>query len=117
MAAHLIVGRHDRRRDRRRVVNATRTVFLATVFLACSVYSSQAPAQTEPQGGQPAFGAKPSVPDLDEQVVYQRAFEAVVWAQPAGGGSTGAAGVLPSSGCATTKSTRCRSRPRPSTNS
>jgi len=66
-------------------VNATRTVFLATVFLACSVYSSQAPAQTEPQGGQPAFGAKPSVPDLDEQVVYQRAFEAVVWAQPAVG--------------------------------
>jgi hypothetical protein len=39
--------------------------------------------QTEPLGGQPPLGSKPSVPDLDEQVVYHRAFEAVVWAMPA----------------------------------
>jgi len=37
----------------------------------------------EPLGGQPAPGAKQSVPDLDEQVAYQRAFEAVLWAMPA----------------------------------
>jgi hypothetical protein len=42
-------------------------------------------AQTEPVGGQPALDAKPSVRDLKEQVVYQRAFEAVIWSQPAVG--------------------------------
>jgi hypothetical protein len=40
-------------------------------------------AQTEPLGGQPAPGAKQSFPDLEAQVAYQRAFEAVVWAMPA----------------------------------
>jgi hypothetical protein len=40
-------------------------------------------AQTEPRGGQPAPGSKQSVPDLESQVAYQRAFEAVVWAMPA----------------------------------
>ena len=40
-------------------------------------------AQTEPLGGQPAPGSKPSVADLDYQVKYQRAFEAVMWAVPA----------------------------------
>ena len=39
----------------------------------------------EPLGGQPAPGVKPSVKDLEEQVVYQRAFEAVIWSQPAVG--------------------------------
>ena len=38
---------------------------------------------TEPLGGQPAAGARPSVPDLDYQVAYQRAFEAVLWSIPA----------------------------------
>ncbi len=38
---------------------------------------------TEPLGGQPAPGAKASVQDLEMQVTYQRAFEAVVWSQPA----------------------------------
>jgi hypothetical protein len=37
----------------------------------------------EPLGGQPTPGSKPSVADLDYQVKYQRAFEAVVWAVPA----------------------------------
>jgi hypothetical protein len=39
--------------------------------------------QSEPLGGQPPFGAKPSISDLDAQVAYQRAFEAVIWSQPA----------------------------------
>jgi hypothetical protein len=38
---------------------------------------------TEPLGGQPATGSKASVPDLEYQVRYQRAFEAVVWSIPA----------------------------------
>lgn len=42
-------------------------------------------AQTEPAGGQPDQGAKPSVTNFDDQVAYQRAFEAVVWSQPAVG--------------------------------
>lgn len=33
-------------------------------------------------GGRPAAGAQPSVPDLEAQVAYQRAFEAVVWGMP-----------------------------------
>jgi hypothetical protein len=33
--------------------------------------------------GQPLPGTKQSVPDLEEQVAYHRAFEAVVWAMPA----------------------------------
>ena len=44
---------------------------------------STASAQNEPLGGQPAPGAKQSVSNLDEQVAYQRAFEAVLWAMPA----------------------------------
>ena len=52
----------------------------ATLFL-CLV--SRVNAQTDPLGGQPPIGSKPSVPDLDAQVAYQRAFEAVVWAMPA----------------------------------
>ena len=39
--------------------------------------------QTEPLGGKPAPGSKPSVADLDYQVKYQRAFEAVLWSMPA----------------------------------
>ena len=40
-------------------------------------------AQTEPHGGQPLPGTSQSVPDLEAQVAYQRAFEATVWAMPA----------------------------------
>jgi hypothetical protein len=40
---------------------------------------------TEPIGGQPAPGSKPSVKNLEDQVFYQRAFEAVIWSQPAVG--------------------------------
>jgi len=40
-------------------------------------------AQNKPLGGQPSQGVKQSVPNLDEQAVYQRSFEAVLWAMPA----------------------------------
>jgi hypothetical protein len=57
-----------------------RVVFGLALFLCLAGVVT---AQTEPLGGQPPAGAKPSVKDLEEQVVYQRAFEAVVWSQPA----------------------------------
>ena len=38
---------------------------------------------TDPVGGKPPAGSKPSVEDLDAQVKYQRAFEAVIWSMPA----------------------------------
>lgn len=37
----------------------------------------------EPRAGQPAFDSKPSTEDLQYQVKYHRAFEAVLWALPA----------------------------------
>jgi hypothetical protein len=37
----------------------------------------------EPEGGQPAPGSKSSIKNLEDQVLYQRAFEAVIWSQPA----------------------------------
>ena len=36
-----------------------------------------------PVGGQPAPGTKQSVPDLEYQLKYQRAFEAIIWGMPA----------------------------------
>ena len=65
------------------------------LFVSLVCCSGLAPAQaqkmtaeervkiTEPVGGQPAPVAKPSVADLDNQVIYQRAFEAVIWSLPA----------------------------------
>ena len=38
---------------------------------------------TDPVGGKPPAGAEPSAPDLEYQVKYQRAFEAVLWSMPA----------------------------------
>lgn len=38
---------------------------------------------TDPLGGQPAAGSKPSVADFAYQIKYQRAFEAVLWSLPA----------------------------------
>jgi hypothetical protein len=46
-----------------------------------TVWAQEMP--TEPRGGQPPKGSKPSVKNFTEQVTYQRAFEAVVWSMPA----------------------------------
>ena len=40
-------------------------------------------AQAQAPAGQPPTSTKRIVPDLDAQVAYQRAFEAVLWAMPA----------------------------------
>lgn len=54
-----------------------------TIILAVSLSSGNVKAQTDPVGGKPSPGSKPSVTDLDYQVKYQRAFEAVLWSMPA----------------------------------
>ena len=57
-------------------------------FLAVTVLMGQVHAQsmpTDPIGGRPPAGSKVSVSDLDYQVKYQRAFEAVIWSMPAVG--------------------------------
>src|SRR5271154_7489952 len=59
------------------------TLLAAALICTLAFPAAQAAAQTEPLGGQPAPGAKQSVADLEAQVAYQRAFEAVVWATPA----------------------------------
>jgi hypothetical protein len=56
---------------------------LAALACVLSFASVEVGAQGEPRGGQPPPRSKQSVPDLDAQVAYQRAFEAVVWAMPA----------------------------------
>lgn len=60
-----------------------KTLFVTLSALAVKTFPVSTPAQTELLAGQPAASAKPSVKDLEEQVAYQRAFEAVVWATPA----------------------------------
>jgi hypothetical protein len=55
--------------------------FLCIAALLC--LTALLNAQTEPVGGQPAPNVKQSVNDLDEQIAYQRSFEAVLWAMPA----------------------------------
>jgi hypothetical protein len=55
------------------------SVALTVTFTA----ATYAQAQSEWGTGQPPPGATQSVPDLDAQVAYQRAFEATLWAMPA----------------------------------
>ena len=70
------------------------------VVVAALCSGSVASAQTEPLGGQPAPGAKQSVSNLDEQVAYQRAFDAVLWAMPASAIYRFRAGLLEQPGMA-----------------
>jgi hypothetical protein len=54
---------------------------LLATSLAMPVRAEKMP--TDPLGGKPPAGSKVSVEDLDAQVKYQRAFEAVIWSMPA----------------------------------
>lgn len=66
----------------RAIVRNELTLCLKTAILfLCFVAGAN--AQIETHGGQPGRNAKQSIKDLDEQVAYQRAFEAVLWAMPA----------------------------------
>lgn len=64
-------------------MKSAHVVALLMVLHASVAVATGGQIQTEPRGGQPAAGSTPSVPDLEEQVVYQRTFEAVLWSQPA----------------------------------
>ncbi len=65
-------------------MNTAQRILFATALVGALAFTNiTASAQTEPLGGQPPLGSKPSVKNLEEQVTYQRAFEAVVWSQPA----------------------------------
>jgi len=58
-----------------------KNILLAVILIVTNSIYAQMP--TDPLGGQPPKGAKQSVQDLDYQVKYQRAFEAVIWSMPA----------------------------------
>ena len=58
-------------------------VMATTVVVVLALPVNAADMPTEPRGGQPPAGSKPSVNNFAEQVTYQRAFEAVVWSMPA----------------------------------
>jgi hypothetical protein len=63
------------------VRNQFAALLSSAILFLCFVAGAN--AQTEPHGGQPERKSKQSVKDLNEQVAYQRAFEAVLWAMPA----------------------------------
>jgi hypothetical protein len=56
-------------------------MLLAAIFMVGTPAFAAMP--TDPLGGKPPAGSKQSVKDLDYQVKYQRAFEAVLWSMPA----------------------------------
>ena len=56
-------------------------LLVAGLLIPCISMAATQP--TDPLGGKPPAGSKVSVEDLDYQVKYQRAFEAVLWSVPA----------------------------------
>lgn len=56
-------------------------VWVTALLVPCIATAATMPA--DPIGGKPPAGSKVSVKDLDYQVKYQRAFEAVLWSMPA----------------------------------
>jgi hypothetical protein len=56
---------------------------VTVVIVFAVLCGGSATAQTEWGSRQPPAGAKQSVPDIDAQVAYQRAFEATLWGMPA----------------------------------
>ena len=56
------------------------SVFLATLMAATALHAAGMPS--EPLGGKPPAGWT-FVDSLADQVMYQRAFEAVIWSMPA----------------------------------
>jgi len=61
----------------------TKQLILAALAFSIAMTSFAAEMPTDPRGGMPAKGSKPSVEDLDYQVKYHRSFEAVIWSMPA----------------------------------
>ena len=61
----------------------TTFILFVAFFMGCTAALAELP--TDFIGGKPPAGAKQSVKNLDYQVKYQRAFEAVLWSMPAVG--------------------------------
>jgi len=61
----------------------TNRVMATVLAMLLALVSQNVCAQSDPLGGKPVPGSKPSVADLEYQVKYQRAFEAVLWSMPA----------------------------------
>ncbi|MEP2784729.1 MAG: DUF1214 domain-containing protein [Pseudoruegeria sp.] len=57
--------------------------FLTLVTINAASKADAEDMPSEPRGGQPPAGSQPSKSNFADQVMYQRAFEAVVWSQPA----------------------------------
>jgi hypothetical protein len=68
-------------KTKRNITAALSTVAAIATLTSASAQAAEMP--TEPIGGQPPAGSKVSVKDLEYQVKYQRAFEAVIWGIPA----------------------------------
>ena len=68
-------------KNKRNITTALTILMTLSMLTLASAQSSKMP--TDPIGGQPPAGSKPSVKDLDYQLKYQRAFEAVLWGIPA----------------------------------
>ena len=64
-------------------MSSTIILSLAAPAAAQDGYRPLGNPTTEPLGGQPPAGARPSHEDFDYQMKYQRAFEAVLWGMPA----------------------------------
>jgi hypothetical protein len=63
------------------IIKSSSMLLATLLFSLSSVHAQKMP--TDPIGGKPAEGSNPSVKDLNYQVKYQRAFEAVLWSMPA----------------------------------
>lgn len=61
----------------------TNRVMATVLAILLALVSQNVCAQSDPLGGKPVPGSKPSAADLEYQVKYQRAFEAVLWSMPA----------------------------------
>jgi len=61
--------------------SSTAVAIVMAVSLMAPAWAQELP--TDPIGGKPPAGSKPSVENLVDQVKYQRAFEAVIWSMPA----------------------------------
>jgi len=60
------------------------TALAVAGLMSATAWAADIPADmpTEPRDGKPPAGATQSVGDLESQVTYQRAFEAVIWSMP-----------------------------------
>jgi hypothetical protein len=78
------VNLERKRRTSMKIIHSTRkALILLIVGLLIPCMATAASLPTDPIGGKPPAGSKVSVADLDYQVKYQRAFEAVLWSMPA----------------------------------